>query len=70
LKAVYLNNKELTSLGAPSVLFKAIELKEALKEDAPTWLEAINQELKSLKINNTFAIIRGKIPNGCKVISY
>ena len=35
LKAIYLNNKELTSLGIPSVLFEAIELKEALKEDAP-----------------------------------
>jgi hypothetical protein len=34
LKAVYLNSKELISLGAPSVLFKAIKLKEALKEDA------------------------------------
>jgi hypothetical protein len=34
LKAVYLNSKELTSLGTLSVLFKAIELKEALKEDA------------------------------------
>jgi hypothetical protein len=35
LKAVYLNSKELTSLGALSILFKAIELKEALREDAP-----------------------------------
>ena len=34
LKAVHLNNKELTSLGAPSIPFKAIELKEALREDA------------------------------------
>jgi hypothetical protein len=36
LKAVHLNNKESTSLGALSILFKAIKLKEALKEDAPT----------------------------------
>jgi hypothetical protein len=42
LKAVYLDNKESTSLGIPSVLFKAIELKEALREDTPAWLEAIN----------------------------
>jgi hypothetical protein len=42
LKAVYFNNKELTSLGALFVLFKAIELKEALREDASAWLEAIN----------------------------
>jgi hypothetical protein len=36
LKAVYLNNKKSTSLGALSIPFKAIELKEALREDAPT----------------------------------
>jgi hypothetical protein len=42
LKVVHLNSKELTFLGAPSIPFKAIELKEALKEDAPTWLKAIN----------------------------
>jgi hypothetical protein len=42
LKAVHLNNKELTSLGILSILFKAIELKEALREDTPAWLKAIN----------------------------
>ena len=36
LKAVHLNNKESTSLGTPSILFEAIELKEALREDAFT----------------------------------
>jgi hypothetical protein len=35
LKAVYLNSKESTSLGALFVPFKAIKLKEALREDAP-----------------------------------
>jgi hypothetical protein len=70
LKAVHLDSKESTSLGAPSILFKAIELEEALREDALAWLKAINQESKLLKINNTFAIIRGKIPNSRKVISY
>jgi hypothetical protein len=35
LKAVYLNSKESTSLGALSILFEAIELEEALREDAP-----------------------------------
>jgi hypothetical protein len=35
LKAVYLNSKELTSLGVLFILFKAIEFKEALREDAP-----------------------------------
>ena len=42
LKAVYLNSKKSTSLGVLSILFKAIELKEALREDTPAWLEAIN----------------------------
>jgi hypothetical protein len=34
LKALYLNIKESTSMGILSILFEAIELKEALKEDA------------------------------------
>jgi hypothetical protein len=34
LKAVHLDSKESTSLGAPSVPFEAIELEEALREDA------------------------------------
>jgi hypothetical protein len=34
LKALHLDIKESTSMGILSVLFKAIELKEALKEDA------------------------------------
>ena len=34
LKAVHFNIKESTSLSALSVPFEAIELKEALKEDA------------------------------------
>jgi hypothetical protein len=34
LKALHLDIKESTSMGIPSVPFEAIELKEALKEDA------------------------------------
>jgi hypothetical protein len=34
LKALYLDIKESTLIGIPSILFEAIELKEALKEDA------------------------------------
>jgi hypothetical protein len=41
LKVVYLNRKELTSLGALFILFEAIELEAALQEDALAWLEAI-----------------------------
>jgi hypothetical protein len=35
LKAVYFDIKESTSLSALSIPFEAIELKEAIKEDAP-----------------------------------
>jgi hypothetical protein len=35
MKAVHLEPKTLTSLGAPTALFEVIELRDALKEDAP-----------------------------------
>ena len=34
MKAVYLEAKNTTSLGAPTALFDAIELDQALREDA------------------------------------
>jgi hypothetical protein len=34
MKAVHLEPKTSTSLGAPTTLFEAIELRDALKEDA------------------------------------
>ena len=48
LKALHLDIKESTLMGIPSIPFEAIELQEALKEDAQSWLEAINQESKAL----------------------
>ena len=69
MKAVHLEDEDTTSLGAPTAPFEAIELEEALKEDAPKWLEAIYEEGNSLKKLNTFTIMRGKIPNGRKVIT-
>jgi hypothetical protein len=56
-------------LGVPTAPFEAIELEEALREDAPKWLEAIRAECTSLKQLNTFTIMRGKIPIGRKVIT-
>ena len=56
-------------MGAPTAPFEAIELKDALKEDAPRWRKAILVEANSLKLMKTFTIIRGKIPNGRKVIT-
>ena len=73
LKALHLDIKESTSMGIPSVPFKAIELKEALKEDAQSWLEAIDQEFRSLLKQNTFTIKRGRIPKGaitCQWVLY
>jgi hypothetical protein len=34
MKAVYLEPKTLTSLGAPTTLFEVIKLRDVLKEDA------------------------------------
>jgi hypothetical protein len=70
LKVVYFDIKESTSLNILSVLFEAIELNEAIKKDALTWLKAIDQELKSLKRNNIFVIIKGIVLNNYKVINY
>ena len=36
MKAVHLEPKTSTSLGAPTAPFEAIELRDALKEDAPS----------------------------------
>jgi hypothetical protein len=69
MKAVHLEDEDTTSLGVPTAPFEAIELEEALKEDAPKWLEAIYAKGTALKKLNTFTIMRGKIPNGRKVIT-
>jgi hypothetical protein len=57
LKAVHLELETSTSLGAPTAPFEAIELRDALKEDAPSWRKAILAEAKSLQQMNTFTIM-------------
>jgi hypothetical protein len=69
MKAVHLEPETSTSLGAPTAPFEAIELRDALKEDAPGWREAILAEARSLQQMNTFTIMRGEVPNGKKLIS-
>jgi hypothetical protein len=69
MKAVHLEPETSTSLGAPTAPFEAIELRDALKEDAPGWREAILAEARSLQQMNTFTIMRGVVPNGKKLIS-
>ena len=48
IKAVYLEPETSTSLSVPTALFEAIELRDALKEDAPGWRKAILAEAKLL----------------------
>jgi hypothetical protein len=57
MKAVHLEPKTSTSLGAPTAPFEAIELRDALKEDAPSWRKAILAKAKSLQQMNTFTIM-------------
>ncbi len=47
--AIHLEGSNHYSLGTPLVPFKVISLDEAIKGDAPTWLEAIKAELNLLK---------------------
>jgi hypothetical protein len=56
-------------LGAPTAPFEVIELRDALKEDAPGWREAILVEAKSLQQMNTFTIMWERVPNRKKLIS-
>ena len=69
IKAVYLEPKNSTSLGAPTAPFEAIELADALYEDAQLWHAAIKAECSSFKEANTATIIRGRLPLGRNLIS-
>ena len=64
IKAIYLEAKNTTSLGAPIALFNAIKLDQALREDAPGQIKAIFNEFLSLKRMHTYTIIRGTVLKG------
>jgi hypothetical protein len=64
MKAVHLEAENTTSLGAPTAPFDAIELDQALREDAPGWMKAIFEEFLSLKRMHTYTIMRGRVPEG------
>jgi hypothetical protein len=49
-------------LGAPTAPFDAIELDQALREDAPSWINAIFEEFLAYRRINTYTIIRGRVP--------
>jgi hypothetical protein len=51
----------MTLLGALTALFNVIELNQALREDAPGWINAIFKEFLVYKRINTYIIIRGRV---------
>ena len=69
IKVVHLEPKNSTSLGAPTTPFKAIELIDALREDAQLWHVTIKAEYSSFKEAGTTTIIRGRLPLGRNLIS-
>jgi Reverse transcriptase (RNA-dependent DNA polymerase) len=68
LKAMHLEGND--SLGAPIAPFEAVSMEEAMKEDAPAWLEAIKAELNSIKVARTYSIVKelpkGRTAIGCR----
>src|SRR5204863_3336209 len=68
MKAVHLEGNN--SLGALITPFELVSEEEAMKEDAPAWLEAIKAELKSIKEVKTYSVVRelpkGRTAIGCK----
>ncbi|RAL60079.1 hypothetical protein DID88_000705 [Monilinia fructigena] len=46
-----------------------LELDDAMQGDAQAWMEAIRNELQSLKDNGTFEIMSGAVPAGKKLLS-
>lgn len=68
MKAVHLEGNN--SLGAPVAPFELVSEEEAMREDAPAWLEAIKAELNSIKEAKTYSVVRelpeGRTAIGCK----
>ena len=69
IKAVHLKPKNSTSLGVLTAPFEAIELVDALREDAQLWHVAIKVECSSFKEAGTAMIIRGRLLLGRNFIS-
>jgi hypothetical protein len=62
MNAVHLKAGNTTSLGASITLFNAIELNQALKEDALSWINTIFKKFLVYRRMNTYTIIRGRVP--------
>jgi hypothetical protein len=56
-KAIHLKKDKSSLVQAFAPSFKAITLKEAIRENAPKWLKAFVSELQSLKDINTYRIV-------------
>ena len=67
MKAVYLDD-DITSLSVPIAPFEAIILEAAMKEDAPGWKRVIHEELSSLLKIQTFAIKKGRVLQGRRLL--
>ncbi|RAL68310.1 hypothetical protein DID88_007040 [Monilinia fructigena] len=52
-----------------SILEESVELEDAMRGDAQAWMEAIRNELQSLKDNGTFEIMNGAVPAGRKLLN-
>ncbi len=61
MKAIHLEGNN--SLGAPIAPFELVSEEEAIREDAPAWLEAIKAELNSIKEAKTYTVV-GELPKG------
>ena len=57
MKVVHINEEESASLGVPAPPFEAVTIEEAMKEDAPNWIKALDEELRSLQNSGTYAIV-------------
>ena len=68
MKAIHISDDDTTSLGVPTAPFEAIDIDEAMREDAPGWRKSIIDEYQGLISMKAFTIKYGKPPNGRKLI--
>jgi hypothetical protein len=68
MKAVHLTDKDTASLGVPTAPFEAIDMDEAMREDAPGWRKSIIEEYTGLLKMKAFTIKTDKLPTRRKLI--
>lgn len=55
-------------LVGPIEPIEAISVEDAMREDAPSWLEAVDSELRSLKESKTYSIV-AELPEGRQAVA-